>query len=680
MKYRFSHWSCKFLAWMLAAVCLVFGFWAAYISLTCVNHGLYGSDSSYQATRLCRDRSESLQYDIIRQYRKEPSFKDWDKLLNNTDLRFIILEEKSGRVTASYTKGLNMQVPANLKDNVYLEEYNFQFELGRPGTVFEHVYVRDAYFDEIWFGDNTFEYEMQVSKKQEDQTLYQILLLLPEHLSGQKDTIGRGYELYRVWNYWKEDAVICLACSVLGVLVSVVFLLCQAGRRPGKEQLQRSWLDRIWLEVLLLAGVGAGVLFLLSFIALYEQYYDTSLVWEELQMIIILCDAGGVVCGLAVIGCLLSLVNRLKTKTFWRSSLISRVLNWIWGKLYKPMCWLWRTVLRGLTSLSLVPLAALVIVGVMVIELLLSVWLVNAMEPAGVLLLLILFNAVVISAAIWSAAQMKRLQIAAAALADGNLDHRLETEGMYWHFKEHAKKLNEIAGGMNKAVDQKMRSENLKTELITNVSHDIKTPLTSIINYVDLLQKPHTDAERVQYLEVLQRQSQRLKKLTQDLVEASKASTGNIPVDLKTVNVQELLNQAVEEYRQQLEAQQLEIVTAVRGDLTVLADGKLMWRVMDNLLSNVAKYALSGTRVYITAGRKEDQINICVKNISRDSLDVEAEELMERFTRADRARHTEGSGLGLNIASSLVRLQNGRFDLTVDGDLFKASILLPQGE
>jgi len=222
-----------------------------------------------------------------------------------------------------------------------------------------------------------------------------------------------------------------------------------------------------------------------------------------------------------------------------------------------------------------------------------------------------------------------------------------------------------------------MKSERLKTELITNVSHDIKTPLTSIVNYVDLLQKPHTEAEGIQYLEVLDRQSKRLKKLTENLVEASKASTGNMAVNLEPTSVMELINQAVEEYRDRLEAGKLEIVVSQRGDLSILADGKLMWRMMDNLLNNVVKYALPGTRVYVTAQKEESHVVLAVKNISRDPLNVDADELMERFVRGDSSRHTEGSGLGLNIVQSLTKLQNGQFSLVVDGDFFKAENRMP---
>ena len=223
-----------------------------------------------------------------------------------------------------------------------------------------------------------------------------------------------------------------------------------------------------------------------------------------------------------------------------------------------------------------------------------------------------------------------------------------------------------------------MKSERLKTELITNVSHDIKTPLTSIVNYVDLLGKEELPEKAAEYLAVLDRQSRRLKKLTEDLVEASKASTGNITVHLQPIVVNEIVRQAMGDYDQRLAAGKLEvIVTAPGEDLAAMADGRLLWRVLDNLLSNVCKYALSGSRVYLDLERAGDRVRLTVKNISRDPLNISAEELMERFVRGDASRHTEGSGLGLSIARSLMELMGGTFSIAVDGDLFKAELTLP---
>ena len=272
-----------------------------------------------------------------------------------------------------------------------------------------------------------------------------------------------------------------------------------------------------------------------------------------------------------------------------------------------------------------------------------------------------------------------RLRRGIRAIADGQVDHQVATDRLYGELRATAADINRISGGLQSAVEQRMRSERFKTELITNVSHDIKTPLTSIINYVDLMEKQDiTDPTLREYLAVVSRQSARLKKLTEDLLEASKASTGNLTVERAPCNLGILLEQAVGEYSEKAAAAGLTVLLQQpEGAVTVLADGRHLWRVFDNLLNNACKYGMRGTRVYVDLSVQADGVHIVFRNISGTPLHVSAEELMERFVRGDGARHTEGSGLGLSIARSLTELQGGTFALTVDGDLFKAEILLP---
>ena len=229
---------------------------------------------------------------------------------------------------------------------------------------------------------------------------------------------------------------------------------------------------------------------------------------------------------------------------------------------------------------------------------------------------------------------------------------------------------------------EQMKAEHLKTELITNVSHDIKTPLTSIVNYVDLLKKEDIPSpEAREYIAVLDRQSHRLKKLTEDLVEASKASSGVLNVDLQPTDVNVLFSQIEGEYQERLAACQMTLVTQPPAPGTVIrADSRLLSRVMDNLVSNICKYALPSTRVYVVSTLSREAVTISFKNVSRDELNISPDELMERFVRGDASRHTEGSGLGLSIARSLVQLQGGRFDLAIDADLFRADITFPLSE
>ena len=272
------------------------------------------------------------------------------------------------------------------------------------------------------------------------------------------------------------------------------------------------------------------------------------------------------------------------------------------------------------------------------------------------------------------------LMEAARRMSRGDLDTKVADSFLLGAFRDFAEDLNALGGSAKLAAQKEMRSERMKTELITNVSHDIKTPLTSIINYVDLLQKPHTPEEELEYLEVLGRKSEQLKKLIQDLMEMSKASTGNIAVDIRPLDAGEAVNQALGEFADKLDACRLTpVVTLPEVPVTMLADGRLVWRVLSNLLSNAVKYALPGTRLYVDVARSGDTVRISLKNVSAQPLNMDAEELMERFVRGDVSRNTDGSGLGLNIARSLMEVQQGRLTLSIDGDLFKASLTLPAG-
>lgn len=295
------------------------------------------------------------------------------------------------------------------------------------------------------------------------------------------------------------------------------------------------------------------------------------------------------------------------------------------------------------------------------------------------LLFMTVFSALVLAGLFWILRQVVRLQEGIKRLAEGDLTYKMDTKHLHGPFRMYAHDLNRISAGMTVEVERRMKSEHLKTELLTNVSHDIKTPLTSIINYVDLLKNQDIASEDTKsYVEVLDRQSHRLKKLLEDLIEASKAATGNITAELAPTDAAELLRQAEGEYNERLREQKLIPVLRIDAETcSILADGRLLWRVFDNLLGNIVKYAMPGTRVYLELSHRSDRCVITVRNISKDELGIEAEELMERFVRGDAARATEGSGLGLSIARSLTECMKGGFDLVLDGDLFKVILDFP---
>ena len=274
-----------------------------------------------------------------------------------------------------------------------------------------------------------------------------------------------------------------------------------------------------------------------------------------------------------------------------------------------------------------------------------------------------------------------RLLEGAKRMRSGDLESKVDDKYLVGCFREFAGELNGLADVAMVAAQNQLKSERMKTELITNVSHDIKTPLTSIINYVDLLEKPHTEEEQKAYVEVLSRQSQRLKKLIDDLMEMSKASTGNIQVDIGEIDAVEAVTQALGEFADKLTAAGLTpVFHQSEENIMLLADGRLLWRAMSNVLSNAVKYAMSGTRLYVDVSATQDKAIISFKNISGAQLNISAEELMERFVRGDSSRNTEGSGLGLNIAKSLMELQKGQLQLLVDGDLFKVTLVFPRAK
>ena len=361
-----------------------------------------------------------------------------------------------------------------------------------------------------------------------------------------------------------------------------------------------------------------------------------------------------------------------KAGTVLRGTLIARFIRLVW----RIMKATGRGLYRIAKSLPLMWKTALVTLALVFIEFILFMQDYYGTLAAPFLLLKLLE----LLAILYIALSLRTLQKGCEAMADGDFSQNIDTRLLIGDFKRYGQRMNDLRSGIEQAVQEQTKAERMKTELITNVSHDIKTPLTSIVNYVELLHTEDVQSEAArQYIAVLDRQSHRLKKLTEDLVEASKASSGALPVDLQPTDVSVLFDQIVGEYQERLADCRLTLVARPpEQPLTVCADGKLLSRVMDNLMSNICKYALEDTRVYAVASCDEKTVTISLKNVSRAELNISPDELMERFVRGDASRHTEGSGLGLSIAGSLVQLMGGTFDLSIDGDLFRADITLPR--
>ena len=476
-----------------------------------------------------------------------------------------------------------------------------------------------------------------------------------------QDDYYQSYLLYSQLAPKKHSMIVWLGIFAAGALGMVIFLFCAVGHKAGHEEIVQNWQDRIPLDLFaaLILTLGLMLAFLTERV-LYQM--DLGRISGFFLGAVPFCLAWLL---LALDACL-SMATRLKAGKWWQSAVVYRVGRWLVLRLREVF-----SNFKLTWKIALTFLAYLFANGFLL--------LIAAAE--GNEFFVILALALNFFVLIWlcrGGIQLQEIFRGGERIADGALDYKINAEGMNRALRGHAETLNNIGGGLSRAVEERMQSERMKTELITNVSHDIKTPLTSIVNYVDLLGKEQIPGERAQeYLAVLERQSQRLKKLIEDLVEASKASTGNLQVDLQLTDVAELCRQTAGEYTDRLGARELELIAQLPDEAYIYADGRYLFRVLDNLLGNICKYAQKGTRVYLDLAFAGQNVAISLKNISRDRLNISPGELMERFVRGDSARSTEGSGLGLSIARSLTELQGGTFDIEIDGDLFKVQICFP---
>ncbi|MBQ9979472.1 MAG: HAMP domain-containing histidine kinase [Oscillospiraceae bacterium] len=490
---------------------------------------------------------------------------------------------------------------------------------------------------------------------------YRVTVELPYSFTAH-DWYYNNWIMFSCCEYAGWWLIVALAVCLIMFVADIVFLCCSAGRRRQSFDVVLGPMHKIPMDLFI---AGCVFLCVIAFLIADSMWYPFEAVEQLIYITVLACFWA-----LMALAALMTVCARVKAGKWWRNNIIFYVI--------KGILWVFKAIGRGIRRVfRLIPVmwkGVLILFAVCVIEI---VFAVSDIYTGGFIIWLVI-HIPLVALALWGLIQFKMLDKAAERLAAGDVEYKTDTGKMYFAFKRQAESLNSAAEGLSVAVGQKMRSERMKTELITNVSHDIKTPLTSIVNYVDLLQKDPTEEQRSQYLEVLHRQALRLKKLTEDLIEASKASTGNINVNLASASAAEIINQTAGEYIERLAENGLEpVIILPENPVSVICDGRLLWRVLDNLMNNVCKYAQSGTRVYIQLERRGEYAAISVKNVSRERLNVSSEELMERFVRGDASRNTEGSGLGLNIARSLVELQEGNFNINIDGDYFKAEIILP---
>lgn len=489
------------------------------------------------------------------------------------------------------------------------------------------------------------------------KTTYQMVVILPQNVGTDWNSTDLYVQANTLLNFvysMRYTALVTMFVSFIIGAAAFVFLMCAAGHRNGTDEIVTTVWDHLWLDVFAVGAVLAEV-FVFYVAAIFLINVDVA----YLPFILFVTAVATLCMGWLLLLFLLSFSVRVKLGKWWRHTLcyqLFRKIGQFARMIWENIRFLWKVILVMLV------LAFFEGIGVLMF-----------FNSDIALLLWLLEKLVLYPLVLWYCVQLNQLKNGTEKIAGGEPGYQISTKRMTGIFKEQGEQINHISDGMTHAIEERMKSERFKTELITNVSHDIKTPLTSIINYVDLLEKEELHNETAQeYLEVLERQSSRLKKLIEDLIEASKASTGNLPVHLERLEAGIFMTQTVGEFEEKTKEAGLDLVIEKpETPVYIMADSRHFWRVIDNLMNNICKYAQSGTRVYINLEVKEAQVSITFRNTSKYPLNISSDELMERFVRGDASRNTEGSGLGLSIANSLMDLMGGTFRLYVDGDLFK---------
>lgn len=494
-------------------------------------------------------------------------------------------------------------------------------------------------FEEVWEDDGSAHLEEE----------YATVTLYAKETPTRTDHLSNVYWLINTAFNLQWLFVLLTAVGVILFFALATFLMCSAGHYAGEEKPRLNNFDKFPFDIL----TAGYLLVFLAEIGVLNTLYHRSIIFLIAFVVFFFVDF------LLLLLYAYTLAARIKVGGLFKGTVTYKIIK-------KSFYLLRRIPLIWKTTLAVSVIFILEYICIILFE----------FDTPTLIFAWFISRCFIIPAVLLIAIAFKRLQKGSQKIANGNIDYKINTDNMLFDLRQVGENLNNINSGMKKAVDEQMKSERFKTELITNVSHDIKTPLTSIINYVDLIKKEDCDNEKIkEYTEVLDRQSSRLKKLVDDLVEASKASSGVLAVDMKPCEIGVLLSQTAGEYGEKLEKAGLELVlTKPEAPVTIMADGRHLWRIFDNLMNNICKYSLPSSRVYLTLEEQDGNAVVTFKNISKTPLNITSDELMERFVRGDSSRNTEGSGLGLSIAKSLTELQKGRFDLTVDGDLFKATL------
>ena len=556
------------------------------------------------------------------------------------NFKYLIIDNKNSVAYTNVEHTMFTDSIEEIKERLAKNSIYWNYEKGNVNTSIEKLKLEEIRYKSIYKSIDDAKNFIVYTSLENDLTYY-------DQYRTNKTVFDMAQILYK-------PALYLLPLSIVAVLVLLIMNCFLIGLRNEKGEVILNAFDKTPLLVALI------ILFILFMIGCGFLIALTS---ENLTLILSGTAIGAVIVYISFVFFLETIIKRIKSKTLFRNTITYRILRWI------------KSLITSMTRNANMTVKLILIFIAFGILNIIGFGLSINNEPIGFFILIAIWVYAFAKMHQWLVRYIE-IKNAINEIYIGNTEVHLDEKRYKGSLNSMAIQVNDIAGGLSNAIQEKLKSERLKTELITNVSHDIKTPLTSIINYVDLLKKekmPNEQAE--EYLNILDNKSQRLKRLTEDLVEASKASSGNIKLNIEKLNVNELLKQVSGEFEDKFKSRNLEEVMSLpEKNVYINADSRYMYRILENMYSNISKYAMDNTRVYIDVIPNNNRITIQMKNISKEKLNISTEELMQRFVRGDSARNTEGSGLGLSIATSLTTLQGGTFNIYLDGDLYKVII------
>lgn len=569
---------------------------------------------------------------------------------SDENFNYLFIDKSTNEVYTNITPTVNSDTVDKIKNQIMNNKYYWNYVEKIDTNINNLSEESISYTDYIYESLSTEDFEIYSSVNEDLK---------------YNDNFVFGKCLFAIINIIGNSPMLLISplCLILLIIICS-YLILSLGHKKDYEGIYLNYLDKLPLGVLIIILSIIGTI--IGAICVSGPTLIDN-IFSAIGFILLCLDI--YICFAIFIA---SVIKRIKAETLLKNTLTYRILKWLKKIFIKFKNWLNKSfnILFSNTNSTLK-------LGLIYFGFIFGSMLLWAMTKNNILVLLVpglwVYVFILLLKKIHS---IYKIKDAIHDIYEGKSDIKLDETEFSGDFIEMASDVNDIAGGFSNAIAENLKSERLKTELITNVSHDIKTPLTSIISYVDLLKQENIDNEKAQeYINVLDSKSQRLKKLIEDLVEASKASSGNIKLTLENLNVKELLKQCIGEFEDRFKSKNLDIITNIpKEDVHIQADSRYMYRVIENLFSNINKYALENSRVYIDVTKHIDKIKIDIKNISKEKLNISPDELMQRFVRGDKSRFTEGSGLGLSISKSLTELQNGNFEISIDGDLFKVNL------